>query len=297
MEKPGVKKKRRKNVRSPRKSRPSTRTARKAGRGPRIPLTGLMAVRKPVGPTSNQVAQRYARRWNTVVGHAGNLDPMAKGVLVLLIGREANRQQDRHKQADKDYRFEVLFGFSTDSHDVLGRVTGLRGYSADRLPRSRVKKAVENLIGRRLLTLPPFSHRKVRGRSLIWWARHERMAEISPPRRAARIDRAELRSLYTIGKTALRKRILGQISRVRGDFRQSAIARDWKTALDGHPNRRFTVAAVQLTCGKGTYIRSIAHRLGRCFGLPSLALGIIRTRNGPFRLSDCRRVRIPLGSP
>ncbi|HEY5594701.1 MAG TPA: tRNA pseudouridine(55) synthase, partial [Nitrospiria bacterium] len=82
-----------------------------------------MPVNKPIGITSHQVAIRLAETFGTVVTHTGSLDPMAEGVLVLLVGPEAKKRQVELQAVKKEYEFDLLFGFSTDSYDSLGLVT------------------------------------------------------------------------------------------------------------------------------------------------------------------------------
>ncbi|HEY4484989.1 MAG TPA: hypothetical protein VI702_01510, partial [Nitrospiria bacterium] len=125
-------------------------TIRRAGITPG--KDGLLPVFKPVGPTSNRVAMAWSDTLGTVVGHAGNLDPMAEGVLVLLVGPEANQNQAKYKAAEKEYRFDLLFGFSTDSYDVLGEVTRMARYSTQRFDTDKLARAVENLVGRQRQT-------------------------------------------------------------------------------------------------------------------------------------------------
>lgn len=81
---------------------------------------GVLIVDKPRGPTSHDIVAQARRHFNTRrVGHAGTLDPMATGVLVLLFG-EATKLCDLASANDKCYSAELCFGRSTDSHDADG---------------------------------------------------------------------------------------------------------------------------------------------------------------------------------
>ena len=82
---------------------------------------GLVVVDKPNGWTSHDVVGRTRRLARTrKVGHAGTLDPMATGVLPLVIGR-ATRLAQFYTRNDKSYRATVWFGFATDSYDSDGK--------------------------------------------------------------------------------------------------------------------------------------------------------------------------------
>jgi len=251
-------------------------------------MDDTIAVYKPVGITSHQVAMRLAEKLGTVVTHTGSLDPMAEGVLVLLIGPEAKKKQTELQAVDKEYEFDLLFGFSTDSYDPLGLVTDEAGYETENFPENRLRDLVRALVGRRKQEVPPYSSIVVRGKPLFWWARQGRLDEVGLPVREIEISRAEVLGLNPRSKHDLEAMIFKKINSVSGDFRQDQIKEVWRAALTRHPHHYFSVATIRMTVGSGTYIRSIANEIGRTVGIPSLALRILRSRSGRFRVSDCR---------
>ena len=249
---------------------------------------GVLAVYKPVGVTSHRVAMRLAEKLGTVVTHTGNLDPMAEGVLILLAGPEAKQRQPDLQSEDKEYEFDLLLGFSTDSYDALGMVTGTAGYDPERFDEPELNRFVSRLVGRRRQFIPPYSSKVIKGKPLFWWAREGRLEEIGRPEKEIEVTKAEIIRIQTITTYDLKQVILRNISQVTGDFRQSEISKAWADALDRHPNRTFTQATIRVGVSAGTYVRSLAHELGPAIGIPSLALRIVRTRSGGFGLSDCR---------
>jgi len=87
-------------------------------------MNGVLVVDKPSGPTSHDVVARVRRALKTRrVGHTGTLDPLATGVLPLVLG-SATRLAQFLSSDDKAYLADVRFGFSTTSYDVLGSPTG-----------------------------------------------------------------------------------------------------------------------------------------------------------------------------
>jgi len=87
------------------------------------PLSGVLVVDKPAGPTSHDIVDRVRRVFRIrKVGHGGTLDPLATGVLVLLIGR-ATRIAELFLGSDKCYEGTMRLGIDTDSHDAAGKVT------------------------------------------------------------------------------------------------------------------------------------------------------------------------------
>ena len=248
----------------------------------------ILAVYKPIGITSHQVAIRLSEKLGTVVTHTGSLDPMAEGVLVLLIGPEAKRRQTELQAVDKEYEFDLLFGFSTDSYDQLGLVTGTAAYEPKNLPEETLNDLVTRLVGKSNQELPPFSSIVIRGKPLFWWAREGRLQEVGLPVREVEIYKAALVRRSEITKSDLVKLILKNVDLIDGDFRQDRIRESWQTALVDHPNDRFSVATIRITVGSGTYVRSIANELGKALAIPSISLRILRTRNGRFTLADCK---------
>ena len=88
----------------------------------RFPFTGVIPVDKPPGATSRRCVDAVARALGMKsVGHAGTLDPLATGVLILLVGA-ATRAQSQFLNDDKEYRGRMKLGVETSSHDAEGEI-------------------------------------------------------------------------------------------------------------------------------------------------------------------------------
>lgn len=85
-------------------------------------VTGALVIDKPEGPTSHDVVVRVRRALRTRAGHTGTLDPLATGVLALLLGR-ATRLMQLFQEDEKVYRARIRLGLATDTYDREGRVT------------------------------------------------------------------------------------------------------------------------------------------------------------------------------
>ena len=108
---------------------------------------------KSLGETPLDAVEKWRRSQDMPahipLAYAGRLDPMATGKLLVLIGDECKRQEQYH-HFDKEYEFEILFGFSSDTQDVLGIATKAEHVS---LPtESEMKHSIEDL--RRTHTFP-----------------------------------------------------------------------------------------------------------------------------------------------
>jgi tRNA pseudouridine55 synthase len=141
-------------------------------------MDGVIVIDKPAGWTSHDAVNRMRRLAGTRrVGHLGTLDPMATGVLPLIVGR-ATRLAQFYIRGDKVYDAVIRFGHATDSYDRDGApITEHRDYTLDRLE-------IENLLapfrGTFLQTPPPISAKKIGGRPAYEWARKNIAVELEP---------------------------------------------------------------------------------------------------------------------
>ncbi|HWO14526.1 MAG TPA: tRNA pseudouridine(55) synthase TruB [Polyangiaceae bacterium] len=141
---------------------------------------GLWIVDKPSGPTSHDIVAGARRQLGTRrVGHAGTLDPMASGVLVLLIG-EATKLSDVATSEDKGYVTEVRFGRGTDSFDAEGQTTVQATLASGWLDASRLADALEQERQRTEQVPPTVSAVKVAGQRAYRLTRDGRAPELAP---------------------------------------------------------------------------------------------------------------------
>ena len=141
-------------------------------------MDGAIVVDKPPGCTSHDVVDRMRRIAQTRrIGHLGTLDPLATGVLPLLINR-ATRLAQYFRRNDKKYDAIIRFGLTTDSFDRDGEVTAR--YSAFVLQREELENALEAYRGTFLQTPPPVSAKKVKGVPAYKLARKKAPVELEP---------------------------------------------------------------------------------------------------------------------
>ncbi|MBI4355267.1 MAG: tRNA pseudouridine(55) synthase TruB [Candidatus Omnitrophica bacterium] len=141
-------------------------------------MDGLLIVDKPAGLTSHDVVDVVRRRLGMRrVGHAGTLDPMATGVLILLIG-QGTKLAATLSQEDKVYEGRMRLGLTTDTGDVWGTPRGSADYA--HVTPEALAAAMARLVGAQEQTPPPISAAKYRGRPLYDWTRRG----IEVPRKA-----------------------------------------------------------------------------------------------------------------
>ncbi len=139
-------------------------------------MEGALLIDKPKGITSTKVVEEVKEKLKQKVGHTGTLDPIATGLLILLIGR-ATRFAWVFQNLPKTYEFTVQFGAETDTYDVEGKV--LRTYEEE-LNCERLKELLRDFIGEIEQVPPPFSAKRVRGKRAYELARKGLSVELKP---------------------------------------------------------------------------------------------------------------------
>lgn len=142
----------------------------------RIKREGLLLVDKPPGATSHDVVQIIRRKLGMrQIGHTGTLDPMATGLLMILVG-SATKHQRAFQTHDKWYEAVLRMGTQTDTADATG--TPIRSASIPALDRASVDEALASFRGPLRQTPPAYSAVKVKGRPAYWWARQNRTVRL-----------------------------------------------------------------------------------------------------------------------
>jgi tRNA pseudouridine55 synthase len=141
-------------------------------------LNGVIVVDKPEGWTSHDVVSKLRRIANTKrVGHLGTLDPIATGVLPLVVGR-ATRLSQFYVRSDKVYEGVVRFGWSTDTYDRAGEPVSEKLDVT--LQPEEIERLLERFRGEFLQTPPPVSAKKIAGRKAYELARAAVTVQLEP---------------------------------------------------------------------------------------------------------------------
>lgn len=245
---------------------------------------------KPRGETPLERLQRFkfaARKEGKIkddekLSYMGRLDPMAEGVLLVATGDDL-KKRDELLGLDKEYDFTVLFGFATDSYDILGKI--LRVEKLKEMDEVFLRKAVQIYEGERDQKYPPFSSKNVSSRAMHEWARLEGLDKIEIPSKKVTIHKINFSGLQKLAPKELLGRLLMDISRVKGDFRQHDTLVLWKQMLQDENGDLF-IGKFNAAVSSGTYIRSIVNDIGETLGVGACALSIIRTKMGDYKIGD-----------
>lgn len=162
-------------------------TARKRGV---TGLCGVLLVDKPAGMTSHDVVSAVRRATGEGrVGHAGTLDPMATGLLVMLVG-PATRLEPYISAAEKSYAATIAFGAATDTDDTEGQVVAELAVPSEVCDSAHAQEVLEGFLGEAMQQPPVYSAIKVGGKTAHRAARMGHEIELAP--RPIRVDRARL---------------------------------------------------------------------------------------------------------
>lgn len=212
---------------------------------------------------------------NLPMTYAGRLDPMAEGLLLLLAGEEC-KQKDKYIGLEKEYEFKILFGFSTDTYDILGKV--LKTQIIENLDIKKVKKELNKFKGKIIQKYPIYSSRTVSGKPLFTYARNN--IEVELPEKEVIIKKLTFKKFEKLNNKKILSNIEKRVKKVKGDFRQKEIIKIWKEKLKN--KNTYFVGSFSIKCSSGTYVRSIANLLGEKLGIPTLAFSIKRTKLGKW---------------
>ncbi|HRN69795.1 MAG TPA: hypothetical protein PLS49_01310 [Candidatus Woesebacteria bacterium] len=248
----------------------------------------IISVYKPVGVTPLQVIhtlkRKYSEYMNTKIGYAGRLDPMAEGLLLLLLGEE-NKQKERYEKLDKEYEFQAIFGCETDSYDLLGKVH-INSIPDIHLNEEIIKNALFSFSGNSIQTYPPYSSVRVKGKPLFYWAFHNKLHEVTIPKKQVTISHLQFLSLESISTKDLQAYITETIQLVSGNFRQEEILNQWQIFFRKNTSTHFLMLKATCACSSGTYIRSLVHDLGKKLNTSATTYAIRRTRIGAYTLDS-----------
>ena len=222
---------------------------------------GLLIVDKPAGPTSHDVVARARRALReTRIGHTGTLDPMATGVLLLVVGK-ATRLAKFLSASGKSYEAVVRFGVATDTADAQGQPLGPVS-ELSRPSREAIDAALDAFRGTFLQQPPAFSAKKIDGQRSYTLARAAREARLKPSRDL--LDLAD--PPYLPAPAAL-----------------PAPASVTTTRLE-IVNVEADSVTLRVDCSAGFYVRSLAHDLGERLEVGAHLTALRRTRVGDFAL-------------
>ena len=290
----------------------------------------VLPVDKPYRWTSADVIRKlkYAAikhfgKKNLKVGHAGTLDPLATGVLLVCIGNACKRAQELQDH-DKEYIATIRFGATTPSYDLEKVID--RRFPFEHITEDAVRAALPSFLGEQEQIAPLFSAKSVDGVRAYELARKMYKRSVIPGSKSVipgltgnlpDFDTAALetlqRSRITVSELELLKFVPEKSdSPESSDLRSSSLPQppaagpshscavggtdSGESLSSGTPSSRINVAdtsalglpeaVIRIACSKGTYIRAFARDLGEALDSGAHLAGLVRSRSGSFRVEN-----------
>lgn len=176
-------------------------------------MDGIIVINKHKGCTSHDIVYRVKKIVNTKVGHTGTLDPMATGVLPLLIGKGTlcSKYLINH---DKIYQVKLQLGQKTDTADSEGTIIEEEPVKKENITISNTKKILKSFVGKQEQVPPMYSAIKVKGKKLYEYARKGQVVELKP-------RKIEIYDIELIGVNSTKKQIEFKVSCSKGTYIRS----------------------------------------------------------------------------
>lgn len=210
-------------------------------------MDGILAIHKEVGMTSHDVVFKLRKILKTKkVGHTGTLDPEVSGVLPICVGK-ATRVSDYVMESGKSYRAEVTIGVSTTTEDQTGEIVEQKRVDQNLWDKDEIIATLKQLEGDIEQIPPMYSAVKVNGKKLYEYARQN--IEVERPVRRVHINSIDL---------------------ISDIIYENDICK----------------FEIEVECGKGTYIRTLATQIGALLNYPAHMSHLIRLKSGGFTLNQ-----------
>ena len=246
---------------------------------------------KEIGETPLECLERYSAPLGSAFGkrstYAGRLDPIAEGLLPILTDSDIERKPE-FLVFDKTYECTAIFGFSSDTLDILGIVSNRKAAAKPKA----VREGISNLVGTYDLPYPHYSSKTVGGKPIFKHAR-EGTQNLDIPLRKMSVKEVEVKYIYEMNAKVALGEIELVVGRVRGDFRQEEIIKSWREKLESQSS--VLVAEFSLRVTSGTYIRSLVDKIGEDLRTGALVFRLKRTQVGAYGRETLPRTGIQYG--
>lgn len=190
----------------------------------------ILMVHKPIGISSFGLVAKMRRILDTrKIGHAGTLDPLASGLMILGINK-GTKKINNYMKRDKTYLADIIIGYSTTTGDAEGDIVEQKKPYKEDLEKEDLEKVLNSLRGEHYYPAPLYSAVKVLGKPLYKYAR-EGIEPPFIPEKKMDLKRIEIFDIYNAGETF--------------------------------------IVTVRATVGSGTYIRTLAEEFGKKIGFPA----------------------------
>lgn len=220
------------------------------------------------------------------VGHAGTLDPLASGVMILCTGK-CTKLIDQLQAGTKEYVATLRLGCTTPSFDAEHPIDAI--YPTSHITQAAIEEALSRFRGSIWQVPPVYSACKVEGRRAFDYIRQGEDVELKAKELV--IDELELLDLHLPEQGLISPHADEVAKMAREDIHIKDYGRDKETyeiaEATNIDTEHLTYLQIRVVCSKGTYIRALARDIGQALGSGAYLIGLRRTRVGNIRVEDC----------
>ncbi|MBO7561877.1 MAG: tRNA pseudouridine(55) synthase TruB [Bacteroidales bacterium] len=262
----------------------------------------IFPVDKPYRWTSSDVVRKikfilrnHFNTKNIKIGHAGTLDPLATGLLIVCLGK-ACKISEALQAEKKEYIAEFTLGATTPSFDREHPVDSL--YPAEHITKEDMRKAAEAFVSQTEQMPPAYSAKYVNGTRSYYLARNGEQSDLKPA--AIKIysscllaeddPLAQTLTRPSYGEDALHNTFVVK-KRIASEENNPVVRYTENSLLDPSQLRSLPRAVLKIECSKGTYIRSMARDFGATLSSGAFMSALRRTASGGFRVEDALDVK------
>jgi len=234
----------------------------------------ILNINKPIGWTSRDILNKLQSLYGLKkFGHAGTLDPLASGVLIVLAS-DMTKKQDYFMTLEKVYKTRIYFGIDSPTKDLEGPFTLDKNMFKLSIYEQQVTLYLESLIGVHEQMVPFYSAVKVNGKELY---KHARTGADAPslPIKEVELKKFIINDAHLAIKDAVPKDITEMLN----------TETDYAKKLE-LINKNFPFVELTLTTSKGFYVRALARDMGAKFGTKAVMGSLIRESVGDYKVGD-----------
>lgn len=242
----------------------------------------ILNINKPVGLTSRDVLNLLQRIYNyNHFGHAGTLDPLASGVLIVLVS-EATKKQDYFMLLKKIYKTRIFFGVTSPTYDLEGPYSLSKQVElSDSDLKAKVEEYLNSILGKFNQVVPIYSSKKLKGKELYTYARRGKDVGELPAKEVELIE-------YKITNVQCNNTEIQKDNMPEGiSTRSENMVDKYNSNLDFFSSN-FPFVDITLKTGKGFYVRSLANDLGNFLGTGAVMGSLERSAIGDYKIEDSK---------
>ncbi len=248
-----------------------------------------MFYNKEAGNTMIQTIDKFKQANSNIINinqrldkvcYCGRLDPMARGLVLLLVGNEC-KNMEKYLYHKKEYEFEIIFGLSTDTDDPLGLIENIYDYNESEVNNyvEQIKEYVSERckIGKFEQHFHNYSSKRIKG--IPMWQHMQTNTYIEKPSHQVEIFNIEFKNIKKYNFNEWKNNIIDIINKIdkKNNFRQDIIINNYNNIINNHIINNIYSLPIKINVSSGFYVRQLVADIKNKFDIIILTFDINRT--------------------